>query len=173
MKTAFVIFLIGVIAGAFGYYYIQHHQTGAQSAPSAVRPTAETAQPKPSLVEQARSEVKGTKDAIAAKLVEWHLTPEEIRSDISKTGQVVRTKARAAGETISNTRIEATIEAKYALDKELSARAIQIDCQDGHVTLSGTAASPSLIAKAIATALDTDGVLDVKSKIALAPESAR
>jgi hypothetical protein len=171
MKTLF-LFLIGAAAGAYAFYSIQERQkTTAAQVPVATNTPAGTAkdQPRPSIMDQARAEAHEAKDAVAGKLSEWHLTPAEIRDDLARTGQVVRTKARAAGENIasatSNARIVTVIKAKFTIDKELSARAIEVDCDNGHVTLRGTVATHELIAKAIAIALETDGVTDVKSLI--------
>jgi len=176
MKKALFLLLIGAAAGAFGYYYLQEKRTAPAptSKPAEVK-TADKAEPaSPSLGERAREEAKEVKDSVAAKLADWHLTPDEIGAELQRTGQVVRTKAQAAGENIasatSNARIVTVIKAKYALDKELSARAIAIDCDNGQVTLTGNVASTALIAKAVGVALDTDGVTHVKSLLTVAPE---
>jgi osmotically-inducible protein OsmY len=55
------------------------------------------------------------------------------------------------------------VKAKYTLDKELSARTIEVSADNGLVTLRGTAPSEALIGKAVGLALDTDGVTQVKS----------
>lgn len=175
MKTAIFIFLVGAAAGAFGFYYFQEQRTAAAAkpAPAEVKPAAEPAHANPSLSERAREEAKAAKAAIATKLTDWHLTPDEIGNDIARTGEVVRTKAQAVGESIagatSNARIVTTIKTKYALEKELSARAIEVECDNGQVTLRGTAASHALIAKAVALALDTDGVTQVTAKLTVVP----
>jgi osmotically-inducible protein OsmY len=110
---------------------------------------------------------------VAEKLVQWHLTPEDIKKDLSGSGEVVRTKAKAAGHSIAdatlNAKIKTFINAKYAFDSELSARAIDVECTQGHVTLRGTAPSETLIGKAVALALETDGVIDVKSLLVVKP----
>jgi hypothetical protein len=182
MKNFLVIFLLGAIAGAFGlHYYNQHYGTvtpanntarvetvpGPSTAPLVVAPS------RPSVVDNARSTALSARDAISDKLTQWHLTPDEIKDDLSRTGSVVRIKAQAAGETLaaatSNARVVAVIKAKYTLDKELSARTIDVDCTDGKVTLRGTVTSQPLIGKAVAHALDTDGVKEVSSLLTVAP----
>lgn len=177
MKKAFFIFLIGAAAGAYGFYYLQQKKAASPDPvpknSTAVKPEPTTDKDKtPSLSDRAINDVKAAKDAVAAKFAEWHLTPDEISSELARTGQVVRTKAHAAGESIastaSNARIVTAIKAKYTLDNELSARAISVDCENGQVTLTGTVASPALIAKAVGLALDTDGVTHVKSLLTVA-----
>jgi len=173
MKKALFLFLIGAAAGAFGYYYVQEKRT-ATPATAEAKPLEKSAQPAPTLTERARDEAKAVKNSVANKLTEWHLTPDEIGSELSRTGQVVRTKAQATGETIAtattNARIVTVIKAKYALDQELSARAIEVDCESGQVTLRGNVANTALVAKAVGVALDTDGVSHVTAKLTVAPE---
>lgn len=167
------IFILGVAAGAYGLYYYQNHRAEAPDKKDASH-TSATDEKNPSFGDRVRDDVKAAKDAVAAKFVEWHLTSDEIKKDLEHSGQVVRTKAVAVGETVasstSNARIVAVIKAKYTLDKELSARAIEVDCDKGDVTLRGNVASPALIAKAIALALDTDGVSKVQSLLAVTAE---
>lgn len=173
MKFALFIFLLGAAAGAFGLYYYQN-QSAEAPAKKETAPSSEAAGKNPSLGERVRDDVKTAKDAVAAKFAEWHLTPDDISKELEHTGQVVRTKAVSVGETVansaSNARIVTTIKTKYALDKELSARAIEVDCDKGQVTLRGNVASPALIAKAIGLALDTDGVAKVQSLLAVTAE---
>jgi hypothetical protein len=108
-------------------------------------------------------------DSVNDHLQAWHLTPEDIRHDLGQTGEVVRTQATRVGDKISDARVTAVIKSKYVLDRDLSALEIHVETHDGYVALSGTAASPGLIGRAIALALDTDGVTNVTSKLAIAP----
>ena len=175
MKKALFFFLIGAAAGAFGYYYLQEKRDASTTPHTAAETKSadKSTQPTPSLAERARDEAKVVKDSVANKFTEWHLTPDEIGNELARTGQVVRTKAQATGETIasatSNARIVTVIKAKYTLDKELSARAIEVDCDNGQVILVGTVASTALIAKAVGIALETDGVTHVTAKLKVAP----
>jgi osmotically-inducible protein OsmY len=178
MIKAFFILLVGAAAGAFAYYYLQNRQPQPSTAPKSAEatPAAGPTQASPSIADRARDEAKTVKDSVATKLAEWHLTPSEIGAELERTGQVVRTKAQSAGATIasatSNARIVTVIKAKYTLDKELSARAIEIDCDNGQVTLNGKVANTALIAKAVGLALDTDGVTHVTSKLTVAPDKS-
>jgi osmotically-inducible protein OsmY len=171
MKTAIFIFLVGAAAGAYALYTFQEKRAAAAATtkPAEVAP----AHPAPSLSDQAREEAKAAKAAVAAKLAEWHLTPDEISKDLARSGEIVRTKAEAVGSSIAsstaNARIVTTIKTKYTLDKDLSGRAIAVACENGHVTLSGSASNPTLIAKAVALALDTDGVTQVTAKLVVVP----
>jgi osmotically-inducible protein OsmY len=173
MKALF-FFVIGAIAGAYAFSYFQDKDTAHATAPH----TTETAVPaetaSPSLSQKAAASAHSAKEAVAEKLAQWHLTPEEVRADLDHTGQVVRTKAREIGTNLSaktsNARIVTVIKAKYTLDNELSARAIEVDCDAGVVTLKGAVANPALIAKAVGLALDTEGVSKVTSLLTVSSE---
>lgn len=127
-------------------------------------------------VEKTKEAAVETKDAIAAKLVEWKLTPSDIKADLEKSGRVVRDKTVAAGEkvggVIDNARLVTVINGKLVADKDLSALRINVDATDGIVTLKGTVASVDLIGRAIALALNTEGVTQVISLLTIeAPEA--
>ena len=174
MRGGIIIFVLGVVVGAVGLNYMKERRA-AEVASTTVEPTRteSTTTTKPSLLHQARDAAISATDAVSDKLVEWHLSGSDIKQDLAKTGEVVRTNARAAGSSIaaatSNSRIVAVVKAKYTLDKELHARDIEVSCDAGNVTLRGTAATEALIGKAIALALDTDGVVQVKSLLTVQP----
>jgi len=125
----------------------------------------------PTLSERAEKTYEDTKDAISAKLTEWNLTPSDIKADLEKSGRVVRDKTLAAGEKVGgaldNARIVTVINGKYVGDKDLSALKINVDASEGVVTLKGTVASVELIGRAIALALETEGVSQVISVLTL------
>lgn len=82
-------------------------------------------------------------------------------------GEVVRARARAAGEQINDLRIVATIKAKYILDRDLSATDIHVQSKNGQVSLNGTVSAPEFVGKATALALDTEGVSNVTARISV------
>lgn len=176
MKTL-LIFVIGAAAGAFAFYYFQQDKAGSTPEPRAAAepPAAKSSESTQSLSQKAADKARAARDAVSEKIVEWHLTPDEIKADLKRTGQVVRTKAEEVGSDLSaktsNARIITVIKAKYTLDKELSARAIEVECAAGVVTLRGSVANPTLIAKAVGLALDTDGVTKVNSLLVIAEKS--
>lgn len=158
-----LIFLLGIIAGAAGLYYYQTHNFGDTTHSTARHIANDSA----STGERVRDSAENAKDRLGDKLRDWHLTGTDIRDDLARTGQVVRTKGGEVGSRIasavSNARVVAVIKAKYTLDKELSVRTIEVSADNGLVTLRGTAPSEALIGKAVGLALDTDGVTQVKS----------
>ena len=109
----------------------------------------------------------GAKDAVVDKLVEWKLTPADLKADLEKSGRVVRTKSVAVGEkvetTFDNARIVTLVNTKLVTDRDLSALKINVDADKGVVTLNGTVKSVDLIGRAIVLSLDTEGVTEVVS----------
>lgn len=118
-------------------------------------------------VDKTKEVATDVKNAVSDKLVEWKLTPADIKTDFEKGARIVRTKSVAAGEKVAtvadNARIVTVINAKLVADSDLSALKINVDADAGTVTLKGTAKSHAFIGKAILLALDTDGVNQVIS----------
>lgn len=77
-------------------------------------------------------------------------------------GKVVRRSARHLGNVVADAtadaRITTAIKAKLAANPDLSALDISVDTPAGRVTLAGKVASPELIGRAMALALETTGV---------------
>ena len=94
---------------------------------------------------------------------------EYIKEELSRTGKVIREKARQAGEAISdaadNAATTASIKAKLLKDSATSGLAIDVDTTDGVVTLSGKVASHEEIARAMGLAMETKGVRKVVSAL--------
>ncbi len=162
MKGLF-IFVLGIVIGGYAMRTYDQREGGpaAALAPAdgSLRGRARAA------ADQVRETAGEVRDDIADKLERWHLTSGDVKGDLSRTGQVVRDKARDAGAKIADARIVAVIKAKYVLDRGLSAPEIHVEVRDGNVSLSGTAASLDLIGRAVALALDTDGVRRVASHL--------
>jgi hyperosmotically inducible protein len=157
MKKAFLLLLIGAVAGAVGWHYFQlsQHPTIGQRADA--------------LADKARDAATDTKDAVTGKSKDWHLNSESIKEELAKTSQVVRSKASSAGEIIDDARITTVIKGKYVLDKNLSVLAISVSCQDGEVRLTGSVTSVELIGRAVTLALETSGVHNVVSQLVVRP----
>lgn len=162
MKTALLFFLLGAAAGAIGMgLYSQRNPPAPPSLGEQAQQAAAQA------ADKTKAAAGNLRDSFAAKLEEWNLTPDEIKSDLVKSGQVVRNKTSAVGSAISDARILSVIKAKFVLDRDLSAMAINVDVTAGEVMLHGNVPSADLIGKAIALTLDTDGVRTVTAKLAV------
>lgn len=156
MKKFMFGLLLGLVAGAWGFWYYQQNQN---------RTTLEKAAD--SMIHGAEKVEKAIKDAVG------EIRTEDIKKELEKTSMVVREKAARAGEVLSgaaaNARISSTIKAKLITEPTLSALTINVDTTDGLVTLSGTVSSHEQIAKAVRIALDTEGVTKVISTLQVKP----
>jgi osmotically-inducible protein OsmY len=165
MKNIFISFLLGVIVGAAGYWFMlqQPVQSPAQQAAERVRQKAAEAG------KAANGAAEDAKQAIAAKLEALQLRAADIREELKDTGEVVRRRARDVAEATagaaSDARITAEVKRKLVADPELSALSISVSTTDGRVTLSGKVASADLVGRAMLLAMETDGVREVVSTL--------
>jgi osmotically-inducible protein OsmY len=169
MRGFFNGLIIGIILGAAGYWFIEkkarehpvEQQQYQQSAAQAYT-NADTA-------------AHDMSDSLKAKLDTLDLNVDQIKADMANTGQVIRRKAQDIGDAAANAASDARavteIKAKYAMDSTLSAWKISVSCHQGHVALSGTVKSTEDIGRAIAIAMDADGVRDVTSTLQVNPNS--
>jgi osmotically-inducible protein OsmY len=163
MRKFFNGLVIGIVIGAVGYWFVQRK---AQQYPEAQQHYEDSAA-------QARASASDTaghlSDAFKAKLETLDLRTEQIKDELASTGKIVRRKAHDIGEQVADAaadaRIVTAIKAKYAIDPNLSVWQISVSCTQGHVTLSGMVSVPEDIGRAVAIALDADGVRDVISTI--------
>jgi osmotically-inducible protein OsmY len=165
MRFLFVL-VLGIAIGAAAYYYYERRPQTAQERAVAFADSARDSAQR--AADKARVAAHNFSGDFAGKLKEWHLTSDDIRADLAKTGVVVRENAARAKVKVADARIVASIKAKYVLEKDISASAITVDCTEGDVMLTGTVASEDLIGKAVALALDTDGVQHVKAQLKVA-----
>jgi hyperosmotically inducible periplasmic protein len=150
MKT--LLALIVVIAIGAGIYW--YYNSGG-------RGTLEQAETR--TAERAREAGDALRDTFK------DLNVDEIKSELEKTGRVVRKKAQQVGAAVADatadTRITTAIKAKLVKDPHLSALRISVSTTDGVVTLSGSADSAEEISEAVKLALDTEGVREAISTI--------
>ena len=141
MKRFLLIFVLGAAAGAGGYWYLQQSKTKTQFAEAKDRVTYAAWKAGKSIQEFAG----------------------EIKQELSRSGQVVREKAKFTGDAISATTVTATLKSKLLAEAGL--RRVGVDTTDGTVTLTGEVATHEDIARAMKLALETEGVHKVVSKI--------
>jgi osmotically-inducible protein OsmY len=65
--------------------------------------------------------------------------------------------------------VTAKIQSKYFLDDDVKGRRVDVDTNDGVVTLRGTVNSESQRRQAVALARNTDGVVDVRDELTVNP----
>lgn len=103
------------------------------------------------------------------------LRTNDIKEELARTGQVIRRKARDAGQAIADAtadaRITTAIKAKLIANRELNGMGISVNTTAGIVTLSGFVGSTEQIGKAMLLAMETDGVREVISTLQVKPKS--
>jgi osmotically-inducible protein OsmY len=167
MRAFFNGLVLGIICGVVAYWYIQkkaaEHPQAQQRYEQAASETASNV----------TTTAHSMSDALRAKLDTLDLNSDQIKDELARTGQVIRRKAQdigdAAADAASDARAITEIKARYAKDPTLSVWKISVSCSQGHVKLSGSVKSPDDIGKAIALALDADGVRDVTSTLQVQP----
>jgi len=168
MRGFFQGLVIGLVLGAVGYWFVQ--KKAGEHPEAQQRFEASAAQLRTNAVGAAHS----LTDAMRAKLDTLDLRTDQIRDELAKDGQIVRRKAQDIGDQAANAasdaRAVAEIKAKYARDATLSAWDVSVSCSQGHVKLSGTVSSPEDIGRAVALALEADGVRDATSTLAVKPK---
>ena len=147
-------FVLGVIVGALGFWYFVHGPGQGKLERA---------------VDEAAAGAGKLKQSIQQSLT--NLSASEIQQEIERSGMVVREKARAAGTAIAdsaaNAKLAATIKGKLVSDLGKAGFDINVDANDGLVTLSGSATSLDHIARAVKLSIDTEGVHKVISTIQL------
>jgi len=106
--------------------------------------------------------------AHTARLTEWRLNSADIQADIDANREIVRTKTVVGAPTgnMDKSTVQAAVEGRIKADTDLSTFKIEVDPgRNGEVNLDGEVNSADQVGKAIALALDTDGVTKVTSKI--------
>jgi hyperosmotically inducible periplasmic protein len=89
-----------------------------------------------------------------------------IQRGADKVGNQIETKVvPAAKEALSNASITAKVKSRLAQDPAINALYVNVDTNDGHVTLSGKVALPGQKAEAEKVARETDGVKDVVNQL--------
>ncbi|MEO5958778.1 MAG: BON domain-containing protein [Opitutaceae bacterium] len=104
------------------------------------------------------------------RITEWRLSPTEIQADLDRNVTIMRTKDSIVGAPTGNTEdavLVTLVQGKLQADSQVAAVAskIEVDAKSGEVTLKGSAASPELVGRAIALALNTEGVMKVSSDL--------
>src|SRR6266702_1447589 len=161
MKLFFAL-LVGIAVGAAAvwFYHTDRGRSSVQAAGDQIESTA-----------------KSARDSIQDKLKVLDLRSDDIKDELARTGQVVRRKAREAGQAVADAtadaRITAAIKGKLIANRDLSALSISVNTTGGIVTLSGTVSSPEDISKAMLVAMESDGVREVVSTLQVKSKTAK
>jgi hypothetical protein len=112
--------------------------------------------------------------ATTARMAEWKLNASDIQADLDNNREIVRTRDSAGAPTGSTDKsmLESLVKGRLAADSDIAALKLDVDAKkDGEIKLSGKAHSADQVGKAIALALDTEGVLKVTSSVKLDKEA--
>jgi len=112
---------------------------------------------------------------VSSRITEWRLSANEIQKDLDSGAVIVRTKESVVGAPTGNSDdsvIETMVKGKLQSDKEVASSQIDVAAKNGEVTLKGSADSADHVGRAIALALDTQGVTKVSSEIKVSGSSA-
>lgn len=90
---------------------------------------------------------------------------DRTREAATETKQQATTTAKELGGQLGDAGIITLIKGKYVMDRDLSALAIKVECTNGHVTLTGTVASPDHLRRAGELARQTKGVTGVTARL--------
>jgi osmotically-inducible protein OsmY len=111
---------------------------------------------------------------ISGRITEWRLAPSDIQSDLDSSTTIVRTRQLPAGAptgAMDDSVIITMVKNKLQADSDLSALNLDVQAHNGEVTLKGSAQSAAQVGRAIALALDTDGVTKVSSDIKVSAQT--
>jgi osmotically-inducible protein OsmY len=160
--------IVGIIVGAVGYWFVQ--EKGRQHPESEQRYEDAAGRVGAAASETAHD----LADAFQAKLETLDLRSDQIKDEMARTGKVFRRKAHEiAGQVedaAADARQVAAIKAKYAADPDVSVWSISVSDHEGHVSLSGTVPTAEGVGKAVALALQVEGVQDVTSTLEIKPK---
>jgi hyperosmotically inducible periplasmic protein len=161
MKIVFTL-LVGVLIGAAAVWVYTTKEGRSQAR---------------STGEQIETAAKSARDTVQDKLKVLDLRSDDIKDELARTGQVIRRKAKEAGQAVADAtadaRITAAIKGKMIANRDLSALNISVNTTAGIVTLSGTVSSSEDISKAMLVAMETDGVREVVSTLQVKPKAAK
>src|SRR5688500_14635939 len=88
-----------------------------------------------------------------------------IKEGATEAGQQVGDKAEDVGEKIQDGSITSAIKMKFANDELVSASKINVDTDEGHVTLTGTVDTQAEAVRAVKLGRSVDGVKSIRSNL--------
>jgi hyperosmotically inducible protein len=150
MKRFLIAFCLGLGVGAGGYWYVDNHRFEVWRA-------------KQRMAHQAEDAANSIKQKVS------EISVGDIMEELSRTGTVIREKAKKAGDVVadatSDARLTAAIKTKLIAEPGLASFSINVDTNEGLVTLSGAVSSPEQVARAVNIAYNTEGVRKVISTL--------
>lgn len=109
----------------------------------------------------------GVETPVAAEPAPPSIDTHKARETGGRIGETVASGAAQAQDALNDGAVTAKIKSKMALDDTVKALSIDVDTDNGVVTLSGTVNSPTERAKAVELARDTAGVTSVVDRLVI------
>lgn len=160
MKTFFVALILGIFIGAM----ITAYYNSPEAFHSFFPPSTESAEAKTDApIAEPKSE--GLKPELEKSSDEKDET--DLKAKASEGAKVVAEKSKELFASTKDLGIGTAVRGKFKLDKSIDPSRIEIDVSNGSVTLSGEVSSRAEERKARDVALDTNGVKDVISNLAI------
>jgi hyperosmotically inducible periplasmic protein len=94
-------------------------------------------------------------------------TGTTIKEGTTEAAEEVGDKAEDVGQEVEDGSITSAIKMKFANDEQVSASAIDVDTNNGDVTLNGTVSSQAEADRAVELAKTVSGVKSVKSNLTI------
>jgi hyperosmotically inducible protein len=104
---------------------------------------------------------------VAAEPAAPTINTQKAREAGAKVGETVAVGAAQAQDALTDGALTAKIKSKMALDDTVKALSIDVDTDDGVVTLSGSVNSQAEKTKAVLLARETDGVKSVLDRLVI------
>ncbi|HJU44749.1 MAG TPA: BON domain-containing protein [Vicinamibacterales bacterium] len=109
----------------------------------------------------------GVQRPVAAEPATPSIDTQKARETGAKVGETVAVGAAQAQDALTDGALTAKIKSKMALDDTVKALSIDVDTDNGVVTLSGTVNSQAERAKAVQLSKETAGVTSVVDKLVI------
>lgn len=142
MKKYIIVFLLGLFLGTSGYWTVRDGPLASKIQKQAI--------------------YTKTVDALEAQALQR--AAEQVKTQMDQSGQALMTKP-SSGPVIANDLLNNLVKAKIAADPVASKAQIDVEANQGEVTLNGTATSYEQVARAMQLALDCNATSTVTSKI--------
>lgn len=125
-----------------------------------------------------RGEVETTGEKnLAGKIARATDNVKDVKNEITVNPQAAKreqagSSAPSYGQKIRDASITASIESRYAWDRDVSSSKVEVDTQGGVVTLTGTVDGDPARKRAVRIAADTSGVREVRDQLQVTPAGA-
>ena len=168
MKKHWILILVLLVA-AFAFQGCKSSQEEAREDRAEAREDAREEQNTAS--EEAKKDTEEFKDDAKQLGDEAKKDISEAGDDVadSDVGQDIKEGVNEAGSDVKDAGITTAVKAKFAVDDVVKASAIDVDTENGVVTLNGTVENRQQSSRAVELAKAVDGVKQVRNRLSVTP----